>query len=411
MPGLFLGGEKWFYFKVMITVNMSKYSGQLHRLFLKHFGTEPVMFRSPGRVNLIGEHTDYNQGFVLPAAIDKATYIAIAPRMDDQVNIVSADLEQQYHFSLQDVGKSGLHWPDYIIGVVQQLLALGSPIHGFDIAFGGNVPIGAGMSSSAALECATAFALNRIFDCGLSSLEMVKAAQRAENQFVGVNCGIMDQFASMFGKDGHVIRLDCRSLDYTYIPFRMEGYRVALLDTGIRHNLSDTEYNTRRMQCESGVALIQMRYPEVQSLRDVTMQMLNDCIRPGNEIIYKRCKYVVEENIRLMQACSDLEENDIRSFGERMYSTHEGLAKLYEVSCPELDILVEETRLLDYVPGSRMMGGGFGGCTINLVREDHVDELVKTVGERYKKQTGKNMSAHIVTIGNGTSAVNNPFSD
>lgn len=386
----------------MITTNTSKYSGQLHALFLKHFTREPFIFRSPGRVNLIGEHTDYNQGYVLPAAIDKATYIVIAPRNDDEVNIVSADLGQQYNFHLQEIAKSGLHWPDYIIGVVQQLILLGCPIRGFDIVFGGNVPIGAGMSSSAALECATAFALNHIFGLGLGRLEMVKAAQRAENQFVGVNCGIMDQFASMYGKEGNVIRLDCRSLDYNYIPFRMEGYRIALLDTGIRHTLSDTEYNTRRSQCETGVAMIQLRYPAVRSLRDASLQMLNECILPHNEIIYNRCRYVVEENARLMQACSDLQENNIRSFGERMYSTHDGLTNLYEVSCPELDFLVDETRHLDYVQGSRMMGGGFGGCTINLVREDCVEQLVTTVGERYKEQTGRDMSAHIVTIGNGT---------
>ncbi|MFT4024520.1 MAG: galactokinase, partial [Flavihumibacter sp.] len=349
--------------------------------------------------------TDYNEGFVLPAAIDKATTVAITPRSDQEIHIYSYDLQTLYQGNLQTVEPSPMQWPDFILGVVQQLQRRGLNLQGFNMVFGGDVPMGAGMSSSAALECAVAFALNETFSLGLDKLTMVKLAQAAENQFVGVNCGIMDMFASMFGKENHVIRLDCRSLDYEYKPFNMDGFRIVLLDTAVKHNLGSSEYNVRRTQCETGVAMISRQREGVHSLRDVDMAMLDQYVLPNDRLVYQRCRYVVEERDRLLGACEDLERGDMKAFGEKMFQTHQGLSKLYEVSCDELDFLVSEVRGNDAVLGARMMGGGFGGCTINLVKEEAVEKLIADVSARYLEHTGKLMPAYVIKIGNGTSII------
>jgi galactokinase len=359
--------------------------------------------RSPGRVNLIGEHTDYNNGFVLPAAIDKAICMAMSRRADDEVHIVSLDLQQTYTGSVRRVSPTGMHWPDYILGVVEQLQSMGCDTGGFNIAFGGDIPPGAGLSSSAALECATAFALNELFGLGLDRLTMVKLSQAAENEFVGVKCGIMDQFASMFGRKDHVIRLDCQSLAYTYFPFRMEGIRIVLLDTRVKHSLASSQYNIRRQQCETGVRLVQKRHPFVRSLRDVTCDMLEEAVAPVDELIWRRCSYVVEENERLQAATEDLQRGDMVSFGQKMFGSHDGLSRKYEVSCPELDFLVDQVRGEPGVIGARMMGGGFGGCTINLVKEDAIDDLVQRLGPLYRKMMNKELKSYIGQIENGTS--------
>jgi galactokinase len=366
---------------------------------------DTLTVRSPGRVNLIGEHTDYNNGFVLPAAIDKAIYMVIRPRQDQEVKLFSFDLDQAFVSSVEELVPSGLHWPDYILGVVQQLKLLGHPVHGFDLVFGGDIPLGAGMSSSAALECATAFALNEVFSLGLDQLTMVKLSQKAENLFVGLQCGIMDMFASMFGRKDHVIRLDCQSLDYSYFPFNTDGIRIVLLDTHVKHSLASSEYNTRRQQCEAGVALVRRHHPGVKSLRDVDAGMLSDFVKPVDELIYRRCSYVVEENARLLAATEDLERGDIAAFGRRLYGSHEGLSKKYEVSCPELDFLVEQVRDREGVIGARMMGGGFGGCTINLIREEAIDGLVEWLTPVYRQEMGKELKAYIGQIEDGTSVL------
>ncbi len=365
--------------------------------------SKPLIVRSPGRVNLIGEHTDYNHGFVLPAAINKAIYMAVSRRSDDQLHIVSVDLDRTYKGSIHTIEPSGMHWPDYILGVIQQLQGLGHPLGGLNCVFGGDIPLGAGMSSSAALECATAFALNELFGLGLDQMTMVKLSQKAENAFVGVQCGIMDQFASMFGKKNHVIRLDCQSLDYTYVPFNTEGIRIVLLDTNVKHSLASSEYNTRRQQCEAGVKLIQAHHPEVKSLRDATLDMLASYVAPVDALVNQRCEYVVEEISRLMAATDDLEKGDIAAFGQKMFATHDGLSRKYEVSCPELDFLVDQVRNEPSVIGARMMGGGFGGCTINLVREDAIDTLVEKIAPIYRKAMKKDMKVYIGQIENGTS--------
>ena len=363
------------------------------------------MVRSPGRVNLIGEHTDYNNGFVLPAAIDKAIVMAVSARTDAALHIVALDLDSSFRGSVDRLERSPLHWPDYVQGVVQQIQALGYELGGFNCVFGGDIPLGAGMSSSAALECATAFALNELFGLGLDPLTMVKLSQKAENVFVGLQCGIMDQFASMFGRRNHVIRLDCQSLEYAYFPFNTEGILIVLLDTGVKHSLASSEYNTRRQQCEAGVSLVQAHYPNVSSLRDVTLPMLESCVAPVDPLVYRRCRYVVEENARLLAGTEDLQQGDLAAFGRKMYASHEGLSHDYEVSCEELDFLVDQVKGDPGVIGARMMGGGFGGCTINLVREEAIDALVERLTPVYRQAMGKELKAYIGRIENGTSLV------
>ncbi len=268
----------------------------------------------------------------------------------------------------------------------------------------GDVPIGAGLSSSAAVECATIFALNEVFGLGLDRLKMVPLAQKAEHVFAGVNCGIMDQFASMFGKKDHVIKLDCRSLDYEYVPFKLDGYKIVLFNTNVKHNLASSEYNTRRKQCERGVSLVRDAHPGVKSLRDVSMQMLKDHVEPVDPLVYQRCKYVVQENERLLEACEDLKRGDIKALGKKMYHTHHGLSYYYDVSCKELDFLVEYVKKIPAVAGARMMGGGFGGCTINLVQEDAIEKLIQGISLAYEEAMGLPLTAYIASIEDGTSA-------
>lgn len=363
---------------------------------------QTIVVRSPGRINLIGEHTDYNNGFVLPAAIDKAAYIAITPRTDREIHLYAVDLNDQYQTTVDELLKSPNSWPNYILGVAEQFKLSGIPLSGFNAALSADIPIGAGLSSSAAVECATAVAMNELFAAAFDKLSLVKMAQRAENEFVGVQCGIMDQFASMFGRHNHVIQLDCRSLKYEYVPFNMDGIKIVLLDTNVKHSLDTTEYNVRRNQCEKGVTIIQQHVPGVESLRDVTMPMLDQYVLEKEPLIYRRCKYVVEENIRVLDACKELEKNNLPAFGEKMFETHEGLSKLYEVSCPELDFLAACVHGNPAVLGARMMGGGFGGCTINLVKEEAIEELVAQTSIAYKKATNKELTAHIARIETGS---------
>lgn len=376
---------------------------RITEVFRNQFGTEPLLFRSPGRVNIIGEHTDYNEGFVLPAAIDKYIYIAIAPRTDKEIHLYSQDFREGCVFSLDNaLSPVAAGWPNYILGVVDQLQKKECPLSGFNLVIDGDVPIGAGLSSSAAVECATAFALNHLFSLQLDRMEMVKLAQQAEHTFAGVRCGIMDQFASMFGKKGHAIKLDCRSLEYEYVPLDLKGYKIVLLNTNVKHNLASTEYNTRREQCEQGVAWVKEHHPEVKSLRDITLPMLEQLVLPKDELIYRRCKFIVEENLRLQLACEDLNRGDLAALGSKMFRTHEGLSKEYEVSCKELDFLVDAVKNNPAVPGARMMGGGFGGCTINLVREDAIEGLVDNLRHSYEDQTGLKLTYYIADIEDGS---------
>jgi len=377
---------------------------RLHKLFHQLYHTDPIIVRAPGRINLIGEHTDYNNGFVLPATIDKAIYVGVSKRADNKIHLHAEEYNENYFTDLENLRQSKFHWSAYVLGVVEQLQKRNYSLTGFNIIVDGDVPVGAGMASSAAIECATAFGLNELFGLGISKLDMVKIAQKAEQEFVGLQCGIMDMFTCMFGKKDNVICLDCRSYEYEYFPFHQEGIKIVLLDTSIKHSLASSEYNTRRKQCEEGVALIQQHLPEVQSLRDVSIEMLDTYVA-HNKTVYNRCRFVVEEIDRLLAACGDLQRNDIKSFGKKMYATHKGLSKLYEVSCAELDIMVDLVKHDRSVIGARMMGGGFGGCTINIVKENAVEELIYNTRNKYRERTGMNLNAYIAVIEQGANLV------
>jgi galactokinase len=377
----------------------------LETAFKNHYGTSCLIVRSPGRVNIIGEHTDYNAGFVLPAAIDKAAYVAIAKRADNKVGMYATAFHEDFETSLQDIKTTPLGWPNYILGVIDQIQKSGVELSGFNLLVDGDIPIGAGLSSSAALECATLFAITELFGLQFTKIQMAYMAQKAEHDFAGVNCGLMDMFASLFGKEGHVIKLDCRSLEYEYVPLDIKGYKILLLNTNVKHQLSSSEYNTRRIQCEQGITWIQAHEPLVLSLRDATVAMLDEYILPKDVLIYNRCKYVVEENARLLNACNDLKNGNIQALGEKMFETHEGLKSLYEVSCPELDFLVDQVKGNPAVLGARMMGGGFGGCTINIVKEEAIEGLVANLQPLYEKHAQKPLSHYIASIEQGTSVL------
>jgi galactokinase len=373
--------------------------------FRKIFNADPLLVRSPGRINLIGEHTDYNQGLVLPAAINKNIYLAIQKRADQEIHLYSVHYADNFKTSLGEIRTSGKLWPDYLLGVVDQMLKDGHQLGGFNACFDGDIPQGAGLSSSAALECATAFGLNQLFNLGYDKMSLAKLSQKAENEFVGVKCGLMDQFASTFGRKKQLIKLDCDSLEYEYIPFLTDNISVVLFDTQVKHSLASSAYNERREQCEAGVALIQRQHPQVKSLRDATEEQLQNYVKPVDELIYQRCTYVVAEIKRLQDACEDLKNNDFSSFGQRMFQTHDGLSKLYEVSCKELDVLVEFVKNRPEVLGARMMGGGFGGCTINLVKTDQVADLINETTAHYKQVLNLDLQVYVAQIEDGTGLV------
>jgi galactokinase len=373
----------------------------IEKKYRQLYGENPILVRSPGRVNIIGEHTDYNAGFVLPAAIDKAIYVAVGKRSDAEIHLFSVDYNESYQVLLAEM-KPTKTWATYILGVADQLVQRGYQIGGFNLVIDGDVPIGAGLSSSAAVECATVFALNELFSLGIDKMEMVKIAQKAEHVFAGVMCGIMDQFASMFGKKDQLIKLDCRSLEYEYKPLLLDGYKLVLFNTNVKHSLASSEYNTRRLQCEQGVQWVKEHHPQVNSLRDATIDMLQLHVLPKDALIYNRCKFVVEEIQRLQDACLHLENGEVISLGKKMFETHEGLSKDYEVSCKELDYLVDAVKDNPFVLGARMMGGGFGGCTINIIKEEAIDEIKINLEKAYKNDMNLELTTIIVTIGEGT---------
>lgn len=375
---------------------------KIEKKFREIFNESPLIFRSPGRVNLIGEHTDYNMGFVLPAAIDKAIYFAISPRCDDLCNLHSVDFNEHIQLQVSNISHHEKNWANYLLGVIDQIQKLGHSIKGFNCVFGGDIPIGAGLSSSAAIESGLAFAINHIFNLGIGNLELVKLAQRAENEFVGVKCGIMDQYINIFGIAHKVLKIDCRSLQYEYHPFEMDDLKIVLCNTMVSHSLASSEYNKRRAECEEGVKILQRYNSGINSLRDADIDMIEKHKNDFPAVVYNRCKFVVEENERLLKSCNDLDRNDYFSFGNRMYGSHAGLRDLYEVSCKELDFLVDAASDFNGVFGSRMMGGGFGGCTINIIEHDQVNEFIVEVSGKYQKMFGKIPETYICSIENGT---------
>jgi galactokinase len=373
------------------------------RAYQQRFASTPVVVRSPGRINLIGEHTDYSEGWVLPAAIDKEIVLVLGANGTEQCRVFSSDLQEQVTFSLNDPQRSSSNWANYIIGVVRQLQLDNHQLSGFDCVFGGDIPIGAGLSSSAALECGVGYALNEVFELNLQKLSIVRYAQNAESEFVGVNCGIMDQFANMYGLNDHLIRLDCRSLEYQRIQVDFGEYALLLFNSNVKHELGNSEYNVRRAECEQGVHYLQKQYPDIKTLRDCTLDMVESLKPLDDGVVYQRCRYVVEENQRVLTGCKDLMDGNFDAFGEKMYASHQGLSEMYEVSCPELDTLVDLTRDLSPVLGARMMGGGFGGCTINLVQRSAVDEVTEYIQKSYRQAVGKDTVPYQVHIADGTS--------
>lgn len=379
-----------------------------------------LVVQSPGRINLIGEHTDYNNGFVLPAAIDKCVQVAIAKRTDGAIHMHAIDLQESVIIPAVAIQPHATSWVNYIIGVVAQVQKYSAGASnnsaaldldkGFDICIQGDIPIGAGLSSSAAVECAVIFALNELYQLGLTTMQMALMTQQSEHEFAGVKCGIMDMFASLHGKSNQVMLLDCANLHHTYYPLDLKEYQIVLFDTQIKHALASSEYNTRRLECEQGVGVLQQKYPSIKTLRDASKQQVEQCLAPNNNLdknaisnkVYQRCKYVVDEIERVQLAVKDLLAGDIKAFGQKMYDTHEGLSKLYEVSCPELDILVNAVKDNPYVLGARMMGGGFGGCTINIIKKSEVQAIINSVAEVYAQQTAHTLKVHQVKIAQGT---------
>lgn len=378
----------------------------LKRSFVELYGSTPLIVRSPGRVNIIGEHTDYNEGFVLPAAIDKAAYVAVSLRDDDEIHLTALDLNENFTTPVDALKPIGdISWPNYMLGAAAQFLKKQIPVSGFNAVLTSDVPIGAGLSSSAAVECATVFALNELLHTGLERIEMVKMAQKAEHEYASVMCGIMDQFASVMGRRDHVIRLDCRSLEYEYVPFKMEGTKILLLNTNVKHSLASSEYNTRREECARAVEWISAQVPGVHALRDVSEAMLDQYVLPKDALIDKRARFIVQEINRLEQGCRDLQQGNLAALGAKMFATHDGLSQMYAVSCKELDWLVDAVRNDDKVYGSRMMGGGFGGCTISLVAEDYIETLLAKIEPAYHAAMGLPLTHYVAAIENGTAII------
>lgn len=371
------------------------------KIFSEKFGADtPEVYASPGRINLIGEHTDYNGSFVFPGAIDKGMIAAIRFNGTDKVRAYAIDLDESAEFGLneEDLPKAG--WAKYIFGVCREIIKRGGTVKGFDTVFSGDVPLGAGMSSSAALESTYAFALNDMLGLGIDKFELARIGQSTEHNYVGVKCGIMDQFASIFGKKGHLIRLDTKSMEYAYFPFDPKGYKLVLLDTVVKHELASSAYNKRRESCEHAAETIARRHPEVDFLRDASLDMLDEVKDEISEEDYMRAKYVIEETQRVLDVCDALEKGDYETVGQKMYETHHGMSKLYEVSCEELDFLNDVAKQHG-VTGSRVMGGGFGGCTINLVKEGLYDSFIKDAKAQFKAKYGHEPKVYDVVISDG----------
>lgn len=378
---------------------------RLKSIFKDLYQDEPLLVKSPGRINIIGEHTDYNEGFVLPAAINKAIYVAISKRADNEIHLFSESYQQSHVASVNEIQKTDKGWANYILGVASEIQKRGYTFGGFNIYIDGNVPLGAGLSSSAALECAAGFAIDQLFSLNIPKMDIALIAQKAEHNFAGVNCGIMDQFASVFGKKNSAVMLDCRSMAYEYIPLALEGYKLVLLNTNVKHSLSDSAYNTRRSQCEQAVAWVKAHHPAVNSLRDTSVAMLDEFVKPLDAEVYSKSRYVVEEIERLTTAANELKSGNLKALGTLMFQTHEGLSKAYEVSCEELDFLVDSVKNFEGVLGARMMGGGFGGCTINIVKNEVIDALIARISEAYQEKFGLKLDAYVVETSDGTSQI------
>ena len=381
----------------MTTEEMQK---NIENVFKERFGGEGTLYASAGRINLIGEHTDYNGGFVFPGAIDKVIMADVRPNGMEKVRVFSIDINQYAEFGLHEEDAPKESWARYIFGICREIQKRGGKVDGFDAVFAGNVPLGAGLSSSAALESCFAFALNDLFNGNkIDKFELAKIGQSTEHNYCGVNCGIMDQFASVFGREGNLMRLDCRSMEYEYFPFNPKGYRLVLVDSRVKHELADSPYNRRRESCERVAKAL-----GVETLRDATMEALDKVKSDISAEDYFRAKFVIEEKDRVLDVCDALVRNDYETVGKKMYETHHGLSKDYEVSCEELDFLNDVAKELG-VTGSRIMGGGFGGCTINLVRNDLHNRFVEEAVKRFNEKYGHEPKIYDVVISDGARKV------
>ena len=373
---------------------------KINSIFKERFGKDGIVYASAGRINLIGEHTDYNGGFVFPGAIDKVIMAEIAPNGTEKVRVFSVDINEYAEFGLKEEDAPTQQWARYIFGICREIIKRGGKVEGFDAVFAGNVPLGAGLSSSAALESCFAFALNDFFNGNtIDKFELARIGQSTEHNYCGVNCGIMDQFASVFGKKDNLMRLDCRSMEFEYFPFKADGYKLVLLDSKVKHALVDSPYNKRRQSCERVAKTL-----GVETLRDATMEMLNGVRSDITAEDYFRAKYVIEEKDRVLAVCDALVEGDLETVGAKMYETHDGLSKDYEVSCVELDYLNDIARECG-VTGSRIMGGGFGGCTINLVKDELYDNFIATAKEKFNARYGHEPVVIPVIISDGARKV------
>lgn len=369
---------------------------KIHKKFTGLFGNGGTFYASAGRINLIGEHTDYNGGFVFPGAIDKVIMAEIKPNESDCVRVISLDLNEKAEFGLNEEDAPKESWTRYIFGVCREILKRGGKVKGFDAVFAGNVPLGAGLSSSAALESCFAFAINDMFnENNIDKFELAKIGQSTEHNYCGVNCGIMDQFASVMGQKGKLMRLDCRSMEFEYYPFNPEGYKLVLVDSVVKHELADSPYNKRRQSCERVAKRL-----GIETLRDATMDMLKTIRTDITAEDYFRAKFVIEEKDRVLAVCDALVAGDYITVGQKMYETHKGLSEDYEVSCEELDFLNEVAKECG-VTGSRIMGGGFGGCTINLVKDELYDNFVHTAMTRFTEKYGHAPKIYPVVISDG----------
>ena len=369
---------------------------KIEKVFNEKFGGEGTLYASAGRINLIGEHTDYNGGFVFPGAIDQVIMADIRPNGTDKVRVFSIDIDDYAEFGLREEDAPSQGWARYVFGICREIIKRGGKVEGFDAVFAGNVPLGAGLSSSAALESCFAFALNDLFNENtIDKFELAKIGQSTEHNYCGVNCGIMDQFASVFGREGNLMRLDCRSMEYEYFPFHPEDYLLVLVDSRVKHELKDSPYNKRRESCERVAKRLGL-----ETLRDATMQMLKEIRTDITAEDYFRAKFVIEEKDRVLAVCDALNAGDYETVGKKMYETHRGLSDDYEVSCEELDFLNDIARECG-VTGSRIMGGGFGGCTINLVKKDLHDAFVDKAVKEFEAKYGHKPMIYDVVISDG----------
>ena len=373
---------------------------KIQEKFRALFGEEGVVYASAGRINLIGEHTDYNGGYVFPGAIDCGIMAAIKVNSTPKVKVFSLDYDEFCEFGLEEKDAPEKAWARYVFGVCRETIKRGGKVEGFNAVFAGDVPLGAGLSSSAALESCFAFALNDIFGNNIDKFELAKIGQSTEHNYCGVKCGIMDQFASLFGKAGHLMRLNCATMEFEYFPFNPKGYKVVLLDTVVKHELASSAYNKRRASCENACAHIAKKHPEVKYLSDATMAMLDEVKSEISAEDYLRAEYVIGEKQRVLDVCDALEKGDHETVGDRMYGTHYGMSKLYEVSCEELDYLNDIAKECG-VTGSRVMGGGFGGCTINLVKEGLYDAFIATAKQKFAEKFGHEPKVYDVVISDG----------